>query len=248
MPVKDLFSSRSDQYAAFRPDYPSVLFDFLFQHVTDFSSAWDCGTGNGQAAKELAKRFDYVFATDISATQLTNATKAPNIVYSIASAEQSHLTSSSVGLITVAQAVHWFDRSAFYQEVLRVAKPNCFIALWGYGLLSVNPTFDALLNGFYKHVIGPYWDYARKHIDDRYANISFPFKSISTPHFQTIKYWNINHLAGYLSTWSAVKKYIDVHGEDPVLKFIESSQKSFGSGIQEVKFDFFMRAGKAYAE
>jgi hypothetical protein len=49
MKPKDLFSENAADYSAYRPDYPDQLFEFIFSHVKDFDTAWDCGTGNGQA-------------------------------------------------------------------------------------------------------------------------------------------------------------------------------------------------------
>src|SRR5882724_3778745 len=130
---KDLFSGHANQYAAFRPTYPKELYDFLFSHVKNFDVAWDAGTGNGQVARDLCKRFDRVFATDISANQIENALPADNIFYSVAG-EATSFNDKSIGLVCVAQAIHWFDREKFYAEVKRVAMRNALLAIWGYGL------------------------------------------------------------------------------------------------------------------
>ena len=79
--MKDNFSSQSSKYAQFRPAYPSELFDFLNSVAGNKESAWDCGTGNGQVAFELAKTFEKVYATDISQSQIDNAKTALNIFY-----------------------------------------------------------------------------------------------------------------------------------------------------------------------
>lgn len=50
MSFADHFSGVSAAYAAFRPRYPSALFDFLAQAAPARNAAWDCGTGSGQAA------------------------------------------------------------------------------------------------------------------------------------------------------------------------------------------------------
>jgi SAM-dependent methyltransferase len=244
MSPKDLFSSNANQYATFRPDYPNDLFDFIFSHVTSFSSAWDCATGNGQAAKVLARKFDQVQATDISEKQMESGFRSANITYSISPAEKSNFPDQSFDLITVAQAAHWFKLELFYQEVKRVAKPGCIVALWGYGLLSVNPDFDVQLKDFYKNVVGPYWDPERILIDASYATIPFPFQEINCPDFSFTKQWNITHLEGYLNTWSATQKYIATNKSNPVTEFISASATAFGEGAQEVKFPLFMRLGR----
>ncbi|MDZ7647171.1 MAG: class I SAM-dependent methyltransferase [Cytophagales bacterium] len=179
----DLFSSHSQQYAEFRPSYPQALYDFIYSHVRTFEIAWDSGTGNGQAARVLSNRFKKVLATDISSKQLEQADKASSISYSIA-VEKTEFANSSIDLITVAQAMHWFDLDKFYQEVNRVAKPDALLAIWGYGLLRIDPAIDSLVTDFYKSVVGPYWNKQRKLIDEAYQAIPFPFNEIETPKFE----------------------------------------------------------------
>jgi SAM-dependent methyltransferase len=246
MTPKDLFSSNADQYAAFRPDYPHELYDFIFKHVKSFSTAWDCATGNGQAAKSLAQRFHRVLATDISEKQMANGFQASNIFYSVASAEKSNFPDHTFDLITVAQAAHWFKLDLFFEEAKRVAKPGCVLALWGYGLLQVNPVFDLQLRDFYRTVVGPYWDPERKLIDASYATIPFPFQEISCPQFSFKVQWNIAHVEGYLNTWSATQKYIASNNSNPVTKFISASAAAFGEGVQEIQFPLFMRLGMVH--
>src|SRR5689334_20990349 len=114
--MKDNFSSQSEKYQQFRPTYPDELYTFLFAQVDSKEVAWDCGTGNGQVAKELSKQFRLVYATDISENQIKNASRADNITYQVESAEQSSFPDKCFDLVTVAQAIHWFDFDAFYRE------------------------------------------------------------------------------------------------------------------------------------
>jgi SAM-dependent methyltransferase len=240
--MKDRFSSHANQYAQFRPTYPPALYDFIYEHVHQFDVAWDCGTGNGQAARELSKKFQNVFATDISQKQIENAYRAKNIFYSIAS-EQSSFADHSTDLITVAQAAHWFDMELFSQEVKRVLKPNGKIAVWGYGLLTMNTEIDRVINHFYKIVIGEFWDKERRHIDEHYANLYFPFKEIQSPPFTISVLWSIDEFEGYITTWSAVQNYISVHGENPVDKLIEAITPHWKDKKQIVTFPVFLRLG-----
>ena len=243
MKAKDLFSGNASDYAAFRPDYPAALFQFIFNQVKKLDAAWDCGTGNGQAAKVLAEKFKAVYATDISEKQMASGFQAPNIFYSTSPAEKTLFPDQQFDLITVAQAAHWFKLDEFYKEVNRVAKPNAVVAIWGYGLLSINPTFDVALAEFYKNVIGPYWDPERKLIDQHYQTIQFPFAEIEAPNFQFAKQWDLAQLEGYLTTWSAVQKFIKANGSNPVLAFMESTKSSLSNELVEVRFPLFMRIG-----
>ena len=160
--MKDNFSSRSAAYAKFRPVYPQQLYNFLLPLVRIKNIAWDCGTGNGQVAQELAKHFEHVYATDLSEKQIANAIAASNIHYNVGAAEKTEFPDQSFDLITVAQAIHWFDFEKFYAEVKRVIKPEGIIAVTGYGLLAIDDAIDKVVQYFYTNVTGAYWDEEKK--------------------------------------------------------------------------------------
>ena len=241
--MKDLFSEHSKLYSQFRPTYPSALYEFIFSHVHTFNTAWDCGTGNGQSARVLSTRFKKVLATDISAKQIEQAFKADTIFYSVCS-ERTNFADRSLDLMTVAQAIHWFDINAFYQEVHRLSKPNAILAVWGYSLLSITPEIDPLLYNFYRNVVGSYWDKERHLIDEQYKTIPFPFEEIAAPPFDFSFEWTIEQLAGYLTTWSAVRKYMQVNEINPVKKLIEEISPWWGEGSMCVTFPLFLRMGR----
>ena len=241
--MKDRFSNHSKQYAAFRPTYPEPLYDFIYRHVNCFDTAWDAGTGNGQVAGDLAKRFLKVLATDISLKQLENAYPGKNIIYS-QTGEVTNFPEKSIDLITVGQAIHWFDRDKFYQEVRRVAKPGAILALWGYGLLNINKEIDSHVKHFYTQIVGPYWDKERKLIDERYQTISFSFEEIKTPELQFSFLWSLEELQGYLGTWSSVQKYILANGINPADELIKTIQPFWRLEPQMVNFPLFLRIGK----
>lgn len=66
------FASQARFYAKYRPDYPQELFAFVASIAPQKKFAWDCATGNGQAALGLAEHFSKVVATDISADQISH--------------------------------------------------------------------------------------------------------------------------------------------------------------------------------
>ncbi len=239
---KDLFSSHASQYATFRPTYPKELYDFLFSQVKSFESAWDAGTGNGQVARDLSKKFAKVFATDISDKQIENATRAENIFYSVAG-ETTSFSDKSFDLICVAQAIHWFDREKFYNEVKRVARPNALLAIWGYGLLSIDFEIDKHIKDFYVNIVGPYWDKERRLIDEQYQTITFPFQEIKTPPFEFSFQWTLPELQGYLTTWSAVQKFIKANNFNPVDGLIEKIRSQWSSETKQIRFPLFTRIG-----
>jgi SAM-dependent methyltransferase len=244
METKDYFSGHSKIYAAFRPSYPQALYDFILKHDTNESSAWDCATGNGQVAKVLAKYFKNVYATDISQQQLDNAIQADNIYYAISAAEKTSFPENQFDLITVGQALHWFDVNAFYTEVKRVGKNNSVIAVWGYSLCTINEDIDKIFLDYYNNIVGPYWDQARRLVEDEYKNIPFPFKQIAAPKFEINVSWTLNEFVGYLTSWSATQKYIKVNKKDPVEDVNKKLQQHWNDHeLKSVRFPVFVKLG-----
>jgi ubiquinone/menaquinone biosynthesis C-methylase UbiE len=243
--MKDNFSAQSEQYVKFRPTYPNELYQFLLSLVKTKDKAWDCGTGNGQVAQELSKHFKEVYATDISEKQIKNAIQRANIFYKVESAERTSFLDKSFDLITVAQAIHWFDFDAFYKEVTRVIKPNGILAVIGYGLLSINKDTDAIINRFYREVTGPYWDKERKYIDEHYQTIPFPFKEIESPQLYNSYEWSLEQLIGFLDTWSAVQHFIKANKQNPVELVYKDLQQAWGiNSTKTVRFPILLRIGK----
>ena len=244
MNIKDNFSSQSDQYAKYRPTYPSEFFTYLKSIIPNNQNAWDCGTGNGQVAKELASFFENVYATDISQSQIDNALKAENIEYSVQPAEKTNFSNDQFDLIVVAQAIHWFDFEAFYKEVNRTAKKNAIICVIGYSRLQISEPIDQIITEFYTKIIGPYWDKERKYIDENYQTIPFPFEEIKTQNFENRQKWNLEHVIGYLNTWSAVKHFIKQNNYNPV-NYLKIKLQEFWNNNEEkdIVFPLLLRIG-----
>jgi len=243
--MKDIFSKKANQYAKYRPSYPPELFDFILSHVKERKTAWDCATGNGQSAKELARYFETVYATDISQQQLDNAYQAKNIFYSLQPAEQTDFPAKSFDLITVSQALHWIHFEKFYGEVNRVGRPGSFIACWMYGLLNISPAIDAIVSGkLYEQLLATYWEYERKYVDDNYATIPFPFKEIECPPFRLQFEWSLAELEGYLNTWSALQKFIAKNNYNPIGEIMKEVQSHWKGEKMEIIFPVHMRMGR----
>ncbi len=241
---KDLFSGHAKEYAAFRPVYPKALYDFIFKQVKNFDSAWDCGTGNGQVARVLATRFRDVHATDISKKQLENAWQEKNIQYHLCGAEKTNFSNHTFDLITVGQAIHWFDLDKFYHEVDRVSKDGCVLAAFGYSPVRFTKTFNELLDHFYYHIIYEYWDTERKMVEDHYQSLKFPFEEIASPDFTISLSWTLDDLYGYLSTWSSVQKFIQLKAYNPLDEFMEKAKPLWRTERESVYFPLFLRLGR----
>lgn len=223
--MTDYFSNQAKDYAKYRPSYPDGLFRFIYDHVKEKNIAWDCATGNGQIAAVLGDEFQQVYATDISREQLKNAKLRDNLTYGVGSAEESGFPDNTFNLITVGQAIHWLEFDLFYKEAVRVAAPGCFMVIVGYDLPRISMEADALLKEFYNGLLGPYWDPARKYIDDQYRTIPFPFKEVIAPGLEHRVNWSLDDVAGYLSTWSAIQRYSRETGRDPLPEFISALEE-----------------------
>lgn len=207
----------ADLYHKFRPRYPEALFEYLASLVSAHEMAWDCGTGNGQAALGLAHDFRIVIATDVSLPQVAaGARRDGRITYVVATAERPPLADGSVDLVTVALALHWFDLDRFYAEVHRVVRPGGLIACWMYHLQAVSPEIDAIVRRLYGEILGPYWLPQNRHVENAYADLPFPFDRIEAPAFKLEQRWDLDHLVGYLRTWSASRHYFNQTGRDPL--------------------------------
>ncbi len=211
-PFKDLFSGHAEDYAKFRPKYPLELFAYLVEDTPSLELAWDCGTGNGQAAVALAGWFRRVIATDPSAKQIQQATPHPRVEYRVASAEEPR--PERFDLICVAQALHWFDHEAFFRVVEDSLKPDGLLALWCYGLCHITPEVDAVIWKLYEEILGNYWEKERSFVEQGYQNIEVPFPEEAPPPFEMRAEWSLDEFAGYLTTWSAQKAYTAKTGQD----------------------------------
>ena len=241
----DRFSAQAAGYARYRIDYPPALYAWLLPLVPGRGRAWDCATGNGQVAAVLADYFEQVEATDLSASQLAQAPPRPNVRYQVAPAEHTPFPAAHFDLITVGQAVHWFDLPAYHREVRRVARPGAVLAEWGYGFLrTADAGLNQVLDHFHDVTTGPYWDANRGHIADEYARLDFPFGAVHTVRFGAARRWTVADLLGYLRTWSAAANYARQHGGADVVALVaEELTRHWGPGERPVSVPVFARAG-----
>jgi ubiquinone/menaquinone biosynthesis C-methylase UbiE len=154
---KDYFAGHARAYTSARPTYPQELFSYLAQITPSHGLARDCATGNGQTAVSLAAVFDQVIATDGSREQIESAVPIANIEYKVALAERTSLIDESIDLITISQALHWFDLDRFFAEVDGVLKPGEVLAVWFYGVNSIEPEVDSLVDELYRLTLKAYW-------------------------------------------------------------------------------------------
>jgi SAM-dependent methyltransferase len=220
----DHFSGIAASYAAFRPKYPPSLFERLARVVPGRDLAWDCAAGTGQATIDLAKWFDRVIGSDVSAEQIAHAPAHPKITWQVAPAESSGLAGDAVDLIAVPQALHWFDLKRFYREVRRVARDNGIIAAWSYGSAELAGPLGQAYSTFEHETMGSYWPAERRYVVDVYRTIEFPFEELEFPAMTLDAVWTRDQLLGYMRTWSATTRYAARHETDPIAQFARDIQ------------------------
>ena len=242
--MKDLFSEHSECYQKARPTYSEEIIGQILLAVNERQIAWDVGAGSGQFTQLLAPHFAHVLATDISENQLQHAPKLANVRYSVNTAQHSDLMAHVVDLVTVAQAIHWFDFESFYKEVRRVLKPDGVIAIIGYGLIQIHEaTLHAKVQHLYHDTLKPYWDAERRYIDEGYQTIPFPFEEIATPQLELNYVWTAQQLFEYLTTWSAVQHYERQTGHS-ALTTIADDLRAHRDTLISVTFPVLLRLGK----
>ncbi len=246
MTFKDHFSGHAGAYHEARPTYPDALFDWLAAQAPARTLAWDAGCGNGQASVALSSRFAQVYATDPSAPQVANAEARPNIEYRVEPAECCGLADASADLVSVAQALHWFDHARFYAEVHRVLKPGGVFAAWTYSDCRIEQAIDAVKDRLYVDLTGPYWPPERLHVDSGYRTLPFPFTAIATPRFEMCANWTLAQFLAYLRSWSATQRYLKDTGDDPVALVEADLLGAWGDPASRrvVRWDFHLRCGR----
>jgi len=244
--AKDLFSKQSDLYARYRPTYPKELYNYILSFVKEKNIAWDCATGNGQAAVVLADHFKKVIATDISAAQIEKAISKENIEYIVCPAESTPFEENTFDLVTVAQAYHWIKWGEFKREVMRVCKPGAIIAIWTYHRNTAgDKKVDEAIYNFYENVTRPYWDDERKYVEEKYATVEFDYDLLPVKDFETTLEWRREDLLGYVGSWSAVQKFIKTNGYSPVPILEEEIKKLWPeSEVKKVRFPIYLKFGR----
>lgn len=243
----DHFSRFSTGYATHRPQYPEGLFAAIAAASPFHDRVWDCATGTGQAAHGLAAHFDVVLASDASARQVQAASPHQRVRYFVARAEAVPLAPSFVGLVTVAQALHWLELAEFYAEARRVLRPGGLLVVWTYGTQRVDGgQVDEVLGHFYDRVIGAYWAPERRWVETGYRTLPFPFEETAIESPVMAAHWTLAQLLGYIGTWSAVMRCREVTGTDPVARLADQLLPLWGdpSVARRVEWPLSVRAGR----
>lgn len=167
--------------------------------------------------------------------------------------EQKVAPESSLDLVTIAQALHWFDRPAFYQQVKwALKKPNGVIAAWCYTLPEVDGPVDSAFRAFYADS-DPFWDPARKLVEDEYRGIDFPFEPVEGAdgtgpvRFVSERAMILDEFLTYIRSSSAYQtakgRGIELLNSECVGKF-ERAWNEDGESRKIVRFPVYLRMGR----
>lgn len=243
---KDYFSKFAQTYARGRLTYPPELFAMLASLTHEHELAWDCGTGNGQAALGLTAYYQKVIATDPSEQQIANCIQHPQITYKVEMAEEPSLSTHSADLLTISAALHWFNFEKFYAQAQRVLKKGGIIAAWTYFFPTISPEIDAIFKDFDENVLGPYWKPETKYIRENYQTLPFPFEELIIPPFFIEREWDLESFTEHAHTWSAVQFYKQTKNEDAVELLLNHLLPVWGDPKEKkkIRWKLSLRVGK----
>jgi SAM-dependent methyltransferase len=245
-PFKDHFSGVAQGYHAFRPRYPSALFEWLASVSPRRDRAIDLGCGTGQATVALADHFGEVVGLDPSAEQVAQAAPHERVRYAVAPAEATGLPDACADLLVAAQALHWFDQPRLHAELTRVARRPAVFAAFTYDLCRVNPSVDAVVDRLYRRILGPFWPPERAHVDAGYRTLPFPWPELTPPDLAIEERWDLERFVGYLRTWSAVGAYVKAVGTDPIALVGRELTTAWGTqkATHGINWKLTVRAGR----
>ncbi|WP_374353415.1 class I SAM-dependent methyltransferase [Thermomonas sp.] len=242
MTFPDHFSAVATQYAAARPEYPPALFDWIASIAPSPALCWEAGCGSGQATRDLALRFDRVHAGDPSAAQIAQAPMIDNVDFVVEPAERCALPDASADVACVAQALHWFNRDAYFAEVARVLKPGGVLVAWGYQDIVVPEALDAA-NTQLQDAIRAHWPPQRADVDAGYAGYDWPFEPIAAPAFELTADWPLPRLLGYFASYSASKRHRETTGRDIVADTAPLFEQAWGdASTRRMRWPLFVHA------
>ncbi len=155
------FDKRAALYSKYRPGYPKEILDILRSEIgfSRDSTIGDIGSGTGLLSKLFLQNGNTVYGVEPNDEMRSNAeqtlSRFPGFLSVRGRAESSTLKDGSIDLITVGQALHWFDRDPTIREFARILKKNGHLCVL-YNERNIN---DLFMKG--------YEDVVQKHARDR---------------------------------------------------------------------------------
>ena len=126
-----------------------------------------------------------------------------------------------------------------------MGRSGSVIALVSYGIVKVDENLDSIIGRFYWDIIGPYWPPERKHVEDGYRSLDFPFAEIQAPDMAMNASWTLQDFIGYVHTWSAVAAMARTIGPEPLERFSHDLSEAWGQGEEKrtIRWPLSLRVG-----
>ena len=180
-------------------------------------------------------------ATDASEQQIAAAGAQDGVTFRVAPAENSKLENHSVDLITVAQALLWFNIPIFFAEAMRVLKPGGILAAWSYEHCSVDVDVDAVFGDIFAEVEA-FWPTERAIVANRYRDIKMPAPTLTVPEFDMTVEWSVEQILGYMRTWSATRRFMQAHATDPISIHEIRLRAAWDDSVRTVRWPLTLKA------
>ena len=102
-----------------------------------------------------------------------------------------------------------------------------------------------MIQNFYHNITGKYWDAERRHLDEGYQTVPFPFEALKTPHLSMVFKWQRDELEGYLNSWSSIQHFKKANGYNPIPNLMLDLEAFWGEFERKsLYFPVFMKIGK----
>ncbi len=245
------FSNRVDDYVRYRPGYPPALLKWLHEEngVSPHERVADIGAGTGISSRMLLAAGHPVVAVEPNAGMRAAAERwlgpdYPAFQAVDGNAEATGLADNSIGLISAAQAFHWFDTDAIRPEWQRILAPGGRVLVyWNSRLLDASP----FLRGYEQLLQDHGTDYvavAERYQDDAQMEAWFAGGLQSIGYFPNVQRLDHDALRGRLLSSSyaptadqpghaamiqALRELFDAHAEDGTVAFQYQTRAFLGT-------------------
>lgn len=131
----DKFTDKADIYDKYRPKYSKGFIDYLYQYLALSNNAViaDIGAGTGILSEEFLKRGSNVICVEPNKKMLEQAKRKlqhyKNVSFINETAESTNIKDTSIDIITVGQAFHWFNEKLFLNECKRILVDEGIVVL-----------------------------------------------------------------------------------------------------------------------
>lgn len=131
-PPREAFTGLASLYSKARPDYPVEAIEWVLARrpFAPGDLMVDVASGTGILTRAL-QRSDRVGLrlVGVEPNPDMRSQAQDGLEYLEGAAEALPFADGEVSALTCGQALHWFDRPAFYREALRVLRPDGFLAV-----------------------------------------------------------------------------------------------------------------------